>query len=240
VERFRSGARPRSLREAVARGYQGRQAQVMALRTAAIDEALRQAAHEQVVILGAGLDGRAWRMPELEGATVFEVDHPDTQRAKQARVGALTATAREIRFVPVDFSRDPLEAALAGAGHDPKRPTTWIWEGVVMYLTLAEIEATLEVIAQRSAAGSRLVVLYHCPSVLLHLVGWFVRRMGEPLRSVFTPESMAGELRRHGFEAVRDEDLPALAARLGPALSGAVKPIRHLRVVTADRRAPPG
>ena len=55
-------------------------AEVMAPRTVAIDDAVRAAASPQVVILGAGLDGRAWRMAELGGADVFEVDHPASQR----------------------------------------------------------------------------------------------------------------------------------------------------------------
>ena len=115
---------------------------MMVSRTVAIDEAVRAAASPQVVILGAGLDGRAWRMQELRDVTVFEVDHPDSQRVKRARVSALQQVARDVRFVPVDFTRDRLDDALAAAGHDATRPTTWIWEGVVMYLELADIEAT--------------------------------------------------------------------------------------------------
>src|SRR5580693_3657243 len=52
---------------------------VLPLRTLAIDAELRAAIGRgaaQVVILGAGLDGRAWRMPELAQASLFEVDHP--------------------------------------------------------------------------------------------------------------------------------------------------------------------
>src|SRR5207245_167359 len=133
-------------------------AQMMAVRTVAIDEEVRAAAAPQVVILGAGFDGRAWRMPELAGTVVFEVDHPDTQRDKVARAAALPRLAREIRFVPVDFTRESLEEKLAAAGHDPARPTTWLWEGVVMYLTRPEIQATLAVVARRSTPGSRLVI----------------------------------------------------------------------------------
>lgn len=53
------------------------------LRTAAIDEAVRRSVSEgieQLVLLGAGLDARAWRMPELASITVYELDHPATQR----------------------------------------------------------------------------------------------------------------------------------------------------------------
>src|SRR3954463_12167303 len=46
-------------------------ADMIALRTEAIDRAVRDAIAAgvtQLVILGAGYDGRAWRMPELAGA----------------------------------------------------------------------------------------------------------------------------------------------------------------------------
>ena len=116
---------------------------------------MRDAGAPQVVILGAGLDGRAWRMPELRDVTVFEVDHPDSQREKAARAAALLRVAREVRFVPVDFTRDRLDEPLAAAGHDPARPTTWIWEGVVMYLTTAESRprSTSSRAARRRAAA---------------------------------------------------------------------------------------
>lgn len=134
VERFRAGDKPRGLRGRMMHGYLARQSLNMLARTVAIDEAIVAAAAPQLVILGAGLDGRAWRLPALAEATVFEVDHPDTQRDKRARIAALAPAARDIRFVAVDFTRDDLGRALEQAGHDPARPTTWLWEGVVMYL----------------------------------------------------------------------------------------------------------
>jgi len=238
VERFRSGEAPRGMRERLSRAYLARQSRIMVARTIAIDEAVRAAAAPQLVILGAGLDGRAWRMPELADVTVFEVDHPDSQRDKRARVAALTSTAREVRFVPVDFGRDRLDDALAAAGHDPARPTAWIWEGVVMYLTPAEVEATLAVVARRSAPASRLVVLYHSPAHILAIIGLITRRLGEPLRSAWTADQMRALLARHGFQLARDEEVSAIGARLSPELGRATSVARHLRVATADR--PPG
>jgi len=207
----------------------------MLVRTIAIDDALRAVGSPQVVILGAGLDGRAWRMPELANVVVFEVDHPDSQRVKRARIPALTPGAHDIRFVPVDFERDSLSDALANAGHDPARPTTWIWEGVVMYLTPADVEATLGAIARRSAATSRLVIVYHSPALLLRLAGLYLRYLGEPLRSAFQPSAMRALLAKYGFVVARDDDIHALAAALAPGLAEAMKVAKHLRVVTADR-----
>ena len=132
-------------------------ADMMALRTSAIDAAVRDAVAsgaKQLVILGAGYDGRAWRMPELAGVKVFEVDQPGTQTQKRARVKDLRPTAAAVEFVALNFERDSLNAALERAGHDPASPTCWIWEGVVMYLTREAMRATLKSVAERSAPGS--------------------------------------------------------------------------------------
>jgi len=206
----------------------------MVARTIAIDRAVRAGGASQLVILGAWLDGRAWRLAELEHVTVFEVDHPDSQRQKRARVAALNPVSRDVRFVPVDFTRDRLDDALARAGHDPTRATTWIWEGVVMYLTLPEIESTLRVIEQRSAPSSRLVVLYHSPSPLLGLISLVLRRVGEPLRSNFTPEAMRALLEKYHFGVERDDDLGSLGLELSPEFATAARRIRHNRLAVAD------
>ena len=233
VEEFRAGVVPKDSRGRVARAFLDRRAKMMVARTVAIDEAVRAAGAPQVVILGAGLDGRAWRMAELRDVTVFEVDHPDSQREKQARAARLTRMAREVRFVPVDFARDRLDDALAAAGHDPARATTWVWEGVVMYLERSEIEAALAVIQRRSAPGSRLVVMYLSRSLLLPLIAFLVRRVGEPLRSLFTPDQMRALLARYGLTVARDEGLPAIAARLSPELARDTRVMRHMRIATA-------
>src|SRR4051812_38654810 len=76
------------------------------LRSLSIDAVARAALRrgtKQLVILGAGLDARAWRLPEAQSARTFEIDHPATQRYKRARAGHATG---ELHFVPVDFERD--------------------------------------------------------------------------------------------------------------------------------------
>jgi methyltransferase (TIGR00027 family) len=235
IERFRAGTVPKDFRARMQHAFLQRRSMMMVARTVAIDDAVRTAASPQVVILGAGLDGRAWRMAELRDVTVFEVDHPDSQKQKRARAAQLAPVARDIRFVSVDFTRDDLGAALAAAGHDPSKKTTWIWEGVVMYLTLAQIEATLAVITRISAPASTLVIAYHRRAPLLYLVGWVVRRLGEPLRSAFTADAMRSLLARYGFRVVHDEDLPSIAQRLSADVQQATRPMRHVRIVTALR-----
>jgi len=234
VENFRLGQVPRGWADRFRYEHLARESMMMVARTVAIDEAVRGAPAPQLVILGAGLDGRAWRMAELEHTVVFEVDHPDSQRQKRARVVGLNQAAKEVRFVPVDFTHDDLDHALAAAGHDPTRPTVWIWEGVVMYLRLPEIEASLSVIQQRSAPSSRLVVAYHSPALMLLLAALVLRRMGEPIRSAFRPERMRALLARHGLQVLHDEALPAIGATLSEDVGRATKIMNHLRIATAD------
>ena len=184
-------------------------ADVIALRTSAIDRAVRDAIARgatQLVILGAGYDGRAWRLPELDGVMVFEVDHPATQGDKRAHVAELPPAIATVSFVSVDFESEPLGPALECAGHDRSSPTCWIWEGVVMYLTRDAMHATLAAIAERSARASTLIVNYHT----LHrrfLARLMFRLIGEPQISAWTPEQLAADLRSAGFGVCEDSGM---------------------------------
>src|SRR5689334_1393485 len=93
-------------KDAVFRGYLQRQAKIVAARAETIDEVVRSGSFDQLVLLGAGLDGRAYRLDSLADTIVYEVDHPDSQRRKRERVRRLRSVAREIRFVAVDFEHD--------------------------------------------------------------------------------------------------------------------------------------
>jgi methyltransferase (TIGR00027 family) len=216
-------------------------AEVMVARTMAIDEAVRSRPSPQLVILGAGLDDRAWRMPELTEVDVFEVDHPASQQDKRDRVGDLEPRARSVRFVPVDLSRDRLADALAAAGHRGSVPTLWVWEGVVPYLTRAQAAATTAAVDRCSTAGSRLIVNYQSPA-LSATVGRVTARVlttlarqpdlwsTEPHRSSWTPGAMDTLLTSHNFPVADDNDLLTVATRLSI-------PIRHRRSLRSGRVA---
>jgi methyltransferase (TIGR00027 family) len=169
----------------------------------ALGRALSDGGATQLVILGAGYDGRAWRMSELAGVRVFEVDHPATQSQKRARVAELPTPNGIVSFVSIDFERESLDSVLDRAGHDRSAPTCWIWEGVVMYLTRDAMHATLAHVASRSARGSTLIVNYHAAHRGF-FAGLVYRLIGEPQISAWTPEEMAADLRSVGF-VVRDD-----------------------------------
>ena len=187
----------------------GVMADLIALRTAAIDTAVRDAiagGATQLVILGAGYDGRAWRMPELAGVRVFEVDHPATQGDKRTHLSELPPARGLVGFVPIDFERESLGDVLDRAGHDRSSPTCWIWEGVVMYLTRDAMRATAAGIAGRSAPGSTLIVNYHTVHRRL-LARLIFRLIGEPQLSAWTPAEMAADLRSVGLVVREDSGM---------------------------------
>ncbi|HMM93467.1 class I SAM-dependent methyltransferase [Phycicoccus sp.] len=197
-------------------------AATMVPRTVAIDDAVREHRSGQVVVLGAGLDARAWRMPELETATVFEVDHPASQADKQRRVAGLEPVAGRVVPVAVDLANDPLATALTAAGLDESAPTTWVWEGVVPYLTRDAVASTLVQLAVLSAPGSRLVVQYQQRSVVattlraaMRLALRVARRPDplarEPWHTLLTPDELGLVLRPCGFSISSDHSLLELA-----------------------------
>ena len=245
VERVRAGTPPQGWGERAEYEMVRASAEVIVPRTVAIDEAVRARPGPQLVILGAGLDGRAWRLAGLADVEVYEVDHPASQQDKRDRVGDLALLAKALHYVPVDFTRDRLDAALASAGHRQSVATTWIWEGVVPYLTRAEVAATLAVVGAKSAPGSRLVVNYQSPAVSAAVGRLVARAMtavarrpspwaGEPRRSSWTPAAMRAQLVRHGFNVISDDDLLTLAAAL-PMPVRQRRSLRNGRVAVADR-----
>ena len=222
------------------RGFRVEMARAMAdmigLRTAAIDVAVRDAVAEgarQLVILGAGYDGRAWRLSELAGVKVFEVDHPATQSDKRARVAELPPALGIVTFVPVNFEHDALDDALERAGHDRSSPTCWLWEGVVMYLTRDAMRATLAAVAARSAPGSTLIVNYHTArrGLLAQLI---FRLIGEPQISSWTPDEMAADLHAAGFAVRADSGMADWNERFAER-RGRVERGSYMRVVVARK-----
>jgi methyltransferase (TIGR00027 family) len=212
------------------------------LRTAAIDASIARSASEgtrQLVVLGAGLDARAYRMAELGPVTLFELDHPSTQREKVARTRSLAPTAREVRHVPIDFEREALGDVLDRAGHDRGAPTHWVWEGVTMYLRPDAIRATLDTVGARSAPGSRLAVTYLPPGFasawerLVCELG--ARAVGEALYGLLSPSELTGELARHGFTTETDDDATTWAARWPARHARRVRPFERLRVAGKPR-----
>jgi methyltransferase (TIGR00027 family) len=123
-----------------------------------LDESLADI--DAVVILGAGLDTRAYHLAHRTDVPVFEVDLPVNIERKKATVRrALGGLPPSIRLVPVDFERDDLAGELAKHGYRADSRTFFVWEGVTQYLTANAVRATFEYL-RSAATGSRLVFTY--------------------------------------------------------------------------------
>jgi methyltransferase (TIGR00027 family) len=188
-----------------------------AVRTRYLDDYLRSCIEdglEQLVILGAGYDSRAYRFEELKArAKVFEVDHPATQRVKLAQLKRIFGTLpHHVSYVPVDFGKEVLEDKLRESGYDERLKTLFIWEGVTYYIAAESVDATLAFVAKNSGKGSSVIFDYTYPAVVAGTAkqreskAWrtAVRRFGEPL--VFGIEASAVEdyLSRRGFHKVNN------------------------------------
>lgn len=123
-----------------------------------LDEALDDI--DAVVVLGAGLDTRAYHLAQRTRIPIFEVDQPVNIARKSAIVRrALGYQPRSVRLVPIDFERDDLLTTLAEHGYQTHYRAFFIWEGVTQYLTEDAVRATLAGL-RPVRARSRLVFTY--------------------------------------------------------------------------------
>ena len=178
-------------------------------RTKYLDDHVRQcleAGLEQVVVLGAGFDSRAYRFERLKAdVRVFEVDHPATQRAKQEKLEEIFGCIPEhVVYVPVDFTKECLEDRLLKHGYDPRRKTLFIWEGVTYYITAEAVDRTLAFVANHSGPGSSIIFDYVYPSVV---DGTCPRREAKLWRRTMIPR---GEALLFGIEHGTIEEFLAL------------------------------
>lgn len=134
----------------------------IAIRTRYLDDSIREILAEndirQIVFVAAGMDTRPFRLEWPGDATVYEVDFPALLAEKRRRLTELGAQPKVTRNeVAVDLRGDWLPE-LKGAGFDPGRPTLWIVEGLMFFLTPEQATNLLGVLGSASAPGSWLGV----------------------------------------------------------------------------------
>lgn len=115
---------------------------------------------DALVILGAGMDTRAYRIPQLSTIPVYEVDLPQTIAYKESRLRQIYGSVPpHIRLIPIDFDKQALEDVLKSHGYLPDQKGFFIWEGVMQYLSETSVRATF-VFLSKVAPGSRIVFTY--------------------------------------------------------------------------------
>lgn len=174
--------------------------------TAALDRGI-----EQYVILGAGLDTTPYRPAHPSRAlTVFEVDHPDTQRWKLGKLEqADIPVPPNLRHVAIDFERQSLADGLAAGGFEDGVATFFSWLGVTYYLTPDSVFETFRYVAGMPPA-SQITFDFTLADSELDAAGLdgytkiarHLEEHGEPWLARFAPAQLAAELRDLGFAEV--------------------------------------
>lgn len=189
----------------------GRFARYFGLRTRVLDDFLLRAVHtgsaRQVVLLGAGLDSRAFRLDWPPGCVIFEIDREGVLAFKHKVLDGLSASPKAARVpLPVDLRAD-WAGALADAGFDPAAPSLWLAEGLLFYLPAVAETHTLEAVDRLSAAGSALAFEVKLDKDLLEyrdspLYTATTQQIGIDLLALFDREprpDSAGDLARKGW-----------------------------------------
>lgn len=185
-------------------------------RTRYIDDVLKrslEAGIDQLVILGAGFDSRAYRIDGIENVRVFEADLPGIGKLKKKRLEkVLGAVPENVTLVGIDFDRQSLSDVLRAAGFQPGKRTLFIWEGVTQYLTAEAVSSTLEFVSSASGAGSAIVFTYVRRGIIdgTDRPEWmqgflaFAERIGSPLVFGLNPAELEPYLFDRGLRLIDD------------------------------------
>ncbi|MDQ0983092.1 class I SAM-dependent methyltransferase [Streptomyces sp. V2I9] len=151
---------PREVPEGEADPLWGRFSRYFGLRTRVLDDFLLRSAHtgnvRQVVLLGAGLDSRAFRLDWPAGCVVFEIDREEVLAFKHRVLGGLSAVPTAARVPLAMDLRADWAAALPGAGFDPAAPSVWLVEGLLFYLPAAAETYLIDTVDRLASGGSAL------------------------------------------------------------------------------------
>ncbi|HWR48767.1 MAG TPA: SAM-dependent methyltransferase, partial [Pseudonocardiaceae bacterium] len=166
-----------------------------------LERILSESGVDQLVILAAGLDTRAFRLPLPPDLALFELDRPEVLDLKAARLAQLTAAPRCRRVpIPVDLTGD-WSATLQGGGFDRQRPAVWLVEGLLHYLTDAQVHHVLATLSELAVTGSWLLtdVIGHSSLTLPQLASFLalMAENGSPFR--FGTDDPDGLMGTHGW-----------------------------------------
>lgn len=115
---------------------------------------------EQVVILGAGWDTRAYTLAQREGVRVFEVDVAGMQTQKRKALEVARIDSSHVIFASADFNEESWLDAVRRVNFDLDKATFVLMEGLTYYLNPEALEATLQTVATQLAKGSAVAFDY--------------------------------------------------------------------------------
>lgn len=173
-----------------------------------VDEGL-----EQLVVLGAGYDTRAYRIEGLNKIKVFELDHPGTQGVKIEKVKKIFGRLPEhVVYVPVDFESEDMGQKLLENGYNRSQKTLFVMEGLVMYIPPEAVDETLSFIVKDSGKGSSILFDYYPQSLVggtsdleaAKNIKNFVSEQGEPLLFGIGEGTVEEFLSKRGFSQIQN------------------------------------
>lgn len=185
-------------------------------RTRYIDDVLKRSLAEgidQLVILGAGFDSRAYRIAGVDQVQVFEVDLPGTRNLKHKRLEkVLGAVPENVTLIGMNFDQQNLDDILREAGFQKGKRTLFIWEGVTQYITSGAVNNTLEFVSGVSGVGSAIVFTYIRRGLVDGTARpeWFggltsfAGRVGSPLKFGLDQDELERYLSDRGLKLVDD------------------------------------
>jgi methyltransferase (TIGR00027 family) len=215
----------------------------MATRSRYAEDRIEFGDFHQYVLLGAGLDSFGWRRPDLLGPMrLFEVDHPASQAWKRDRMRDLGLETNEHHvYVPIDFEVASLKEGLDAAAFEWGQPAIFSWLGVIPYLTINAVEATLRTVA-RCRAGSEVVFEYGLTEPFLDDLGREFRTgfrplaagVGEPLRTGWSPTEAEGVVERCGLRVADHPSRDDLVAKYFSGRADGLLPWSASRLMAAS------
>jgi methyltransferase (TIGR00027 family) len=184
-------------------------------RTRLIDDWIAEAiaaGARQVVLLGAGFDCRALRLPCLAQIAIFELDRPQLLEEKRRRLGGLVGAHSNLRHVSVDFLRDDIRARLSASGFVQNTRSLILWEGVTNYLSADAVANVFDLVSAICAPGSRIIFTYVHGGVLsgrfkapgLDALFHRLAASNESWTFGFRPEELDQYLLQHGLYLIDD------------------------------------
>lgn len=191
-----------------------------------VEDAL-SAGVRQVLVVGAGLDTLGLRLaPSHPDAEFVEIDHPASQKIKRRALQTLGQTAPNHRLIAADFSRTSLQTVVGELDRwTPGEATAIVAEGLLMYLSDADVASFFDATAQIAGAGSRILFSYLQRTASgRFLLGPFssfavlgLRLQGEPWRWGLRSERLPDYLAAHGWRLAEPERYDLRRRYLEPA-----------------------
>ncbi len=215
-------------------------------RTKYIDDLLLRTINhgvKQVIILGAGFDTRALRLPFLEGISVIEIDHPATSQFKLSKLKAmLKFLPKNVSYYEMDFNKESLENWALTGKLNFKTPTTIIWEGVSNYLTPVAVEKTFLFI-EKFSRGSYVIFTYVDQSLFDRPESFEgtdelfrnLRKNDEEWTFGFEPNQLSNYLTKFGLTLIEDYGAENYRDRYMPERGELLRGYEFYRVVLARR-----